>query len=536
MKTTFKIVALLLFCFTFSVSGQQKLTKASQKINVSKDVNIDLNTSYVEIEIDTWNKNTLEIEAYIEDEKMTKEELQDALKNWDLKIEGSGDYVKISSEGSGFPSWDGVQSYRFDLEDLNLDLDALKNLEDINVYIADMPEMPEMPELPEMPEMVRFGFEDMPQVPKIPELPKGVNNVSFDTEAFEKDGEAYLEKWSKEFEEEYGKEFGEKMKAWGREMAKIDFSSYEKAMDKWGEKFGKDYEAKMAVWSKKYEESFDEEWADKMEVWEEKHGKQMEQRALLLEQRMAKREQEREARVKALEKRQEERAKEMEKRLEVRAKAMERRQDAHANRNESIKRRMHLKSDNVKKTIKIKMPKNAKLNMNVRHGELKIGSVIHNLRGDISHSVLLANHIDGSETSINVAYSPVEITTWSLGQLNLKYVEDAHIQNVNRLVLNSNSSDIILSNLLDNAIIDGSFGDLTISNIADSFSNLNIILENSDALISLPQSDYSVFFKGNRSRLNNEMTSQKTIENYTSGKNSGKSIVVNAKFSDVVLR
>ncbi|WP_052172364.1 hypothetical protein [Psychroserpens jangbogonensis] len=517
MKTNYTTLILLFFCFTISVSAQQKLTKLSEKIDVTKDVNIDLNTSYVQIEIDTWNKNTLEIEAYIEGKKLSKEELQEALKAWNLKVEGSGDYVKISSEGSP-TSWNNLHELDLNLEDLNLDLESLKLLENLHIEIAEMPDMPEMPELPEMPEMDNI---DMPEMPELPELPEGVTNVSFDTEAYEKDGEAYLNKWSKEF----GAENEAKMKAWGRKMANVDFSGYEKAMEEWGERFGEDYGKKMEAWGKEYELRFDDEWEEKMEAWGEKYGKEMEERALVIEQRVEAREKSREASREA-------REEAMEKRHEAR----ERREEAHEHRNESRSRSLHLRSDNVKRTIKIKMPKKGKLNMNVRHGELKMSSVINNLKADISHGVLVANHIDGSETSINVSYSPIDITTWSLGELNIKYVEDAHIQTVGSLVLNSISSDIELSNLLNNAIIDGSFGDLTIANIADSFSNLNIILENSDALISLPQNDYSVYFKGNRSKLNNVMTNKKTIENYPNGKSIVKSIVLNAKFSEITLK
>src|SRR5690606_20178796 len=124
--------------------------------------------------------------------------------------------------------------------------------------------------------------------------------------------------------------------------------------------------------------------------------------------------------------------------------------------------------------------KKAKLNMNVRHGELKFASVIYNLRGDISHSTLTANSIDGSKTSINVSYSPVLITNWNLGELKLNFVEKAQIENVNRLVLSSNSSNIGINSLMGNAVIDGSFGELEINNILQSFNNLNIVLENSE--------------------------------------------------------
>ena len=100
---------------------------------------------------------------------------------------------------------------------------------------------------------------------------------------------------------------------------------------------------------------------------------------------------------------------------------------------------------------------------------LRLSSVIHNMTGDISHAFLVADNIDGSDTSINVSYSPVIINTWSLGTLNLNYVDKAQIKNANNLVLNSKSSNISVESLTDTGIIDGSFGDLTISNLSESF-------------------------------------------------------------------
>lgn len=533
MRTKYTAVLMMLFCFTISVTAQQKLTKMSKSIDVSKDVKIDLNTSYVQIEIDTWNKNTLEIEAYIEGEKLSKEELEEALKRWNLKVEGSGDYVKIASEGGLHSSWEDLGDIRIELESL----EALKALEVLGeIDLQDLPEMPAMPAMPELPALARFEMPEMPEMPELPELPElpeGITNVSFDTEAYNKDGEAYLEKWSKEYEKKFGKEYQERMKEWGRAMAKVDFSDYEKRMEKWGEKFGKkfekqfgeDYAKKMEAWGEEFGKQFDEKWAKEMEVWGERFGQEMERRGEEIERRMELRE-----------KRMEEREQEIERRQEVMEERLHEREKMQEARRERISKRFELRTDKVKKTIKIKMPKKAKLNLNVRHGELKMASVINNLKGNISHAAFVANHIDGSETSINVAYSPVDITTWSLGELNLKYVKDAQVEIVERLVLNSNSSDIVLGTVNNNAIIDGSFGELTIAKVADTFNNMNIILENSEALVALPKADYTVYFKGKRSKLNNELTTQKTIENFPNDKNSGKSIVINSKFSDVVLK
>jgi len=160
------------------------------------------------------------------------------------------------------------------------------------------------------------------------------------------------------------------------------------------------------------------------------------------------------------------------------------------------------------------------------------------LKGNISYATLVANHIGGSKTSINVSYSPVLIDTWDMGELKLNFVDKAQIKNVNRLVLSSNSSNIGIDNVTGNVVIDGSFGDLSIGKIADTFNNLNIVLENSDALISLPKTDYNFQYKGSRSRLSHpKKKPEQTVSTFSTGNlSSPKTIVVNAKFSHVVMQ
>lgn len=497
-----------LLCSMLSLTAQQKMNKLSKSINVAKDVTIDLNTSYVQIEIDTWNKNTVEVEAYIESDVLSKDELKKALDNWKVSVEGSGNSVTIGSQGNR-SSWD---NYNFDF---SFDTDALKELE---IQLADLPEMPPMPEIPNM------EFPPMPAMPALPELPAGMTDVNFDYEAYKRDGEKYLDKWSKEYEAKYGKDYKDKMRAWAKKFGEVDFEAYEKEMEAWGEtfgkKFGKEYETKMEAWSKEFDEKWSKEYKAKMEKWEKEHGKEMEERAKIMEEL-----------AKELEERMGEREKEM-------AERMKERQDRIESRQAELERSIINRTGKVKKTIKIKMPKDAKINMNVRHGELKFSSVINNLKGDVSYATLVADHIGGSKTSINVSYSPVLINTWDLGELKLNFVDKANIKTANRLVLSSNSSNIGIDNVTGNAIIDGSFGDLSINNIAETFNNLNIILENSDALIKLPKTDYNLQFKGNRSRLTHpKKKPAETVSTFSTGNlNSPKTIVVNAKFSTVVMQ
>lgn len=520
MKKIKTIGLLLLMLSTIPAMSQQKLKKLSKKINADKDVVIHLNTSHVNVEVDTWNKGEIEIEAYVEGEKVSKEALEEALKNWDMTVIGSGDQVTIATQG-------GSRVWATDFD--NTSDAALRNFE---WEMAELPEMPELPELPELPEFSKLP--EMPKMPKLPELPKlpeGISTVRFDFEAYKKDGEAYLEQWSKTFEEDYGKVYKEKMKEWGRAFGKTDFSEYSKNMEKWGEdyskNFGGDYGKKMEAWGKAFEEKFGKDFGQKWAEWGERFGedfgKRMEEQA----------------------KRVQEQAKNMQVRAEEHQNIQQERQKQLADRHEALaKRRATLVKSieskgntTIKRTLKIKMPKKAKLKLNVRHGELTLSAVVTDLKADIAHSALKANSIDGPLTSINVSYSPVLIDQWNLGELILNYVDKAHIENTNRMVLNANSSNVSLDTITGNAMIEGSFGVLEIHHIADTFDQLNISLENSEALLVLPKTDYNLQYKGSRSQLRHPKNKTATAPAFSTGNlASGKRIVVDAKFSKVTMQ
>lgn len=485
---------LLVCCLSIPIHAQQKLTKASQSLKVDKTATINLNSDYTTVQIDTWNKDVIEVEAFIESDKLSKEELQSALEQWRVDVSGSEDYVTISSNGIGNNF--GNTAF-FDVTSMH----ALKDLECELAPIPPMPPLPNMSRIP-MPELP-----PMPQMPELPELPEGIGQVDFDYETYKKEGEKYLDKWSKTYQKKYGKEYQEKMKAWAKKFDASGFDSYEKQMEAWGEKFGEEYGAKMEEWGKQFGESFGQDFEREMEAWGETFEAQMEAQ-----------EAQREARVHV---------------IEQRVHAEERRSEAIQGRSES-----RGVSPDIKKTLIIHMPKKAKLKVNVKYGELQFVSTIENLKADMSHTKLTANTIDGSQTSINVSYAPVAVTNWNQGNLVLNFVEHANLNTVNRLVLNSNSSNIDLETINENVIINGSFGDLNIKNIADSFQNLSIVLENSDAVIALPESDYNLQYQGKQTRFKHpKKTSSEPVSTFSFGDSfSSKSIIVNAKFSKVLMK
>lgn len=544
-------IKLLMLCMAITTIGlaQQRVEKLSKTLNVPKDVTIDLNTSHVNIEVETWSKNTLEVEAYVESDELSKEDLKKAAEAWDLEVEAWEDFasIKSSNTSGGLWSHQGV-----------LSSDYTDALVDLKLRLADLPEMPAFPAMPNMPALPEMP--DFPDFPELPELPEGVSSVSFDYEAYKKGGEDYLEKWSQEYEDKYGKEYKEKMKTWAKKFAQTDFDSYSAKMEEWGKKYGKSFEGdwaeKMEEWGEKFGKSFEGEWAKKMEKWGdefgesfgkdmekwgekfgENFGKEMERWGEQIARRAEAQEERNEAQKERLEERLAQREEQREERNKALLERAEQRKERAEKRRANLFNRLESRDNQkVKKTIKIKMPKDAELKVNVRHGKLKFASLMKNLKADLSHTSLLATSIDGGNTSINAAYSSIFIKEWKAGELELDYVEDAIVQNVEELFLNSNSSNIGIDYLKDSAIINGSFGELTIHNIMDSFTNLNIILENSDANIKLPKTDYDLLFRGSRSKFNDERTDKKVIKNYPENSSSSRTIVVNAKYSNVVMQ
>lgn len=512
-QTIIKIKLLVMSCFVLTtLSAQDKLTKVSQSVRVDKDVTIDLNTSYCNIEFDTWNKNTVEIEAYIEGDGLNKEELEEALKNWNVEVDASTGLVSISTKGSAPVAWVHRSGHGRG-DDVHVILDELKfelaDLPEMNFdFNFDVPEPPVVPEMPEMPEM--------PEFPELPELPKGVTNFHFDYDAYKKDGDKYLEEYTKAFESKFGKEFAKEMEAWGEKFGKEWEEKYAKQMEAWGEKFGEQYAEQMEAWGERFEDQM-ERRAERMEAVAEREAKVNEEREKIHAKHIKARE----------------------KHLQEREKLREKRQKLADERRVIVERLVNREAHSkVKKTIKIKMPKGAKLKLNVKHGELKLAASIDNLKADLSYTKFIAQSINGSTTSINATYSPIDVVDWNVGELNLNYVEKANLKNVGQVVLTSNSSNIKIDNLLGNAIIDGSIGDLKILKIDDAFTNLNAILYNTNAIIVLPKVDCNLQFRGDRTRFSHpKKTNKDNASSFSIGNaSSGKSIVLNAKYSNVTMQ
>jgi hypothetical protein len=232
---------LLGLCMLAVEANAQKQTKTyNESFKVGEDAVLDINTSYVDIQFETWDKNQVDIEATIELEGATPEEAKKYFENAGIEILGNSQTIEIRTASRDL--WGNMA-----FDNSILEISEIANIAPLFHDIA-IPNLPDMAEMPPMPPM-----------PPIP-------NIDFDYEAFEKNGEDYLKKWKKEFNKGFDKK-------------------YQKRMEEWGEKFkvkAEEQRQRMEVQRKEREENR-EEMMQQREEMKEQRKEAMEQAAAIRE-------------------------------------------------------------------------------------------------------------------------------------------------------------------------------------------------------------------------------------------------------------
>lgn len=478
-----KPLLLVFGLLTIGVNGQTQKKEYKESFKVNKDAVVEINTSHADIEFDTWNKNEVVVEATIELEGATEEEAAAYFEENGVKILGNSDRVEVSTAGDRSWSFKTVNGALADLENIVIDIPEIPDLEPLFLELQ-IPEIPEIVDMPPMPPMPPMKFEN------------------FDYEKYKEDGEKYIEEWAKAFEKNFDKEYQQKWQEWGERFA-----------------------ARMEERAARYEER----GAEREELLKER------------EEMVKERE---EIRQKAMEERRkamEERRKLMEEKMEVRKNVVisgDAPRVFYRSGGES-------KSFKVKKTIKIKMPKSAKLDMNVRHGEVKLAENTKNMQATLSYSRLLASTIDGDQTNILASYSPVNVQKWNYGKLKAQFSEDVAIQDAQHLSLVSTSSEVTIDRLLNSAKLSNNLGRLKINSIDQEFADLDISVQNGELVCVLPDSPFQIYIEGVSSDLSTpaKLNLEKRQEGnrvihtgYHGDPKVDKEIRINARYSDIALK
>ena len=455
------ILLFLLGC-TFSVSAQDMMQRSYE---VNNDVTVDIDAKNTNIIIENWDKNTVAIEAFIND-GIPKNEATKMMDNWKLSTNGSKNRIHISSKSDMSVNW-------------NVDIDEAE----LNDALAQLPEIMG----PIMDNLVNPLLQNISENPLPPDLFENMGDLHFDYEAYREEGDAYLERYEKQVDKKFGKDFEKKMEKWAANFEKnVEGNSgdFEKSMEEWGNSFG----ASMEKWG--------ESFGKKMEAWGEN----------------------------------------FEKKMAAKKKAGQKSPNVIVlNRNNDGSR--------AQKTIKIKAPKNAKINLNVRYGKIVLDHA-DDLVAELAHADFKANKITGKATHVKVSYTPVSIENWDYGVLNASYLPSCAINTARSIKLISNSSDVSINRLSETGILSGTFGNLAIKNLGGSFKNLDISLENSDLKLKLPQSAFKFNYNGTQSEVNypGSLKVDKTssydneiLKGYYKSSNSDAQISISARFSDVLL-
>ncbi|WBL24885.1 hypothetical protein [Zunongwangia sp. HGR-M22] len=433
--------------------------------NVNSDVVVEVNAKNTNIVIENWDKNTVAIEAYI-DGGVPQNEAAKIMDSWKLNTKGSKNKVQISSKSDMQINW-------------NVDI----NDEELNDALAQLPEIMG----PIMNDLVTPLLQNISENPLPPDLFANMGALNFDYQAYQEEGDAYLDRYEKQVDKKFGKDFEKKMEKWAANLEKnVEGNSeeFEKSMEEWGNSFG----ASMEKWG--------ESFGKKMEAW----GKNFEEK-------------------------------------------MTAKQEAGEKMPNVIFLNRNKEGANAHKTIKIKAPKNAQIRLNVRYGKIELDNA-DNLIAELSHANFKANTITGKDTHVKVSYTPVSISNWDYGVLNASYLPSCYINTARSIKLISNSSDVHINRLNEMGILSGTFGNLTIKNLGGSFKNLDITLENSDLRLKLPQSAFRFNYNGNQSdldypaALNVDKTSSydnEILKGYYKSSNVDRQISISARFSDVLL-
>jgi hypothetical protein len=220
------IIALGLL-MTGGLFAQKESKTFQERFIVAEDAVLDINTSYADIEFETWDKDEVAITATITLEGATQEEADAYFKGNPIEILGNSKKVTIASKSRNntFFSIDATD-FEFDHSDLHIEIPEIAS------FVMNMPQIAPFPNMPPLPRTEAF---------------------SFDYEAYQKDGDKYMKKWQKNFEKSFDKEHQERLEEWASKM-EGQAEEMEKRMEKQNEKRIKHMEERAKEMEQRLEE------------------------------------------------------------------------------------------------------------------------------------------------------------------------------------------------------------------------------------------------------------------------------------------
>lgn len=138
----------------------------------------------------------------------------------------------------------------------------------------------------------------------------------------------------------------------------------------------------------------------------------------------------------------------------------------------------------------------------------------------------------------------MNVQNWNFGQLQARYSEKVDLKEVLNLRLDATSSNVTIERLVNSAFIKNDFGPLRIKAVSNNFQDIDISLQNAELNFKTPNVPFTVYVNGTSSQLSspNSITFNRTKNHnntihkgYFKDNNASGAIVINSKYSDVVL-
>jgi hypothetical protein len=314
-------------------------------------------------------------------------------------------------------------------------------------------------------------------------------DVDFDSDTYQKDPDAYLKKMNSQHD---------------TQVTKSEVDAWMDKLDEWSEEFevrvenSFDFE-KLEEQTKKYEE--------RVKTWEQENREKIKQMTEQIEQQMEK---------------------------------MNFEQFENFNYFDQ-------ENSDVKKTILIKIPKNAKLHLNIRYGEVTLAENLRNINAELNYASLTAKSINGNSTDISASFAPVYVNHWQDGHLSLNHCQNITIQIANKIALESQGTDIFIGTLLNSGRIKSAYGDLEINKIDPDFDDLSLTVDYGKALIYLDPPSLDIEYEGvgkstfslpENWNVTSDITTEKhrTVKAFYKKPNTGKVLAVNTNYGNLTIK
>ncbi|WP_157578240.1 hypothetical protein [Tenacibaculum ovolyticum] len=438
----FKISTFLVLV-TSIVFAQKYDKKFNENFKTNKDAVVTINASNATIDVTTWNKNEVSVEAVIEVEGLDKKAAEKYFKNWKFEALGNKNKVQINANNSNVHSFGNDNIVFFNSSKSNHPNIYQYNTEGSKVIV--IPEIPEIeiPEMPELPEIV------IPEI-NFEEIVSGLDHIEFDFDKYAKDGGTYFFQWKDGVNDITIKS----KKEWEAFKKSKKYKKYKKAQEKRKIALKKELKEVRATLNKKE-----------------------------LKREIAKAR----AEIKRVN------------RKEVRRELLKAREEIKRVRKEvkNVHYSYSIGSNNfmvdgkkvkVTKKLVIKVPKNATFDLNTRHCKVKLPKT--KASGKVSYGTFKADVLNGGK--LNISFSPVNINSLNACTVFLNNVTDAHVASVANTTLKANSSGLTIGVVRENTEIDSEFGELSINKVISDFNLLKIFLNYSNSTIKVSDLDTTI--------------------------------------------